>query len=113
MNKEPELIERWFCPKPWVATDVVIDLRPGGETSSVMRGPEGEVVPNMGVFLDIVPRERLVTTDAFLPGWIPSGHAFMTAEITLQDAEGGKTRYTARARPWTEEARASTGAASS
>ncbi len=103
---QPDLLERWFCPEPWHAANARIDLEPGGEFSCVMHGPDGEEFANMGVILEVVPHERLVTTDAFLPGWKPSGRAFMVAEITFEDAAPGQTRYTARARHWTAEARA-------
>ena len=53
-------------------------------------------------FLQIQGSGRLVFTDAFTPGWIPSGKPFMTAEVTLQEVEGNKTLYTARAMHWTE-----------
>ena len=36
---EPELLEQWFCPKPWYVTDACIELEPGGEFSLVMNGP--------------------------------------------------------------------------
>lgn len=39
------------------------------------------------------------------PGWLPSGKPFMVAEITFEDADEGRTRYLARARHWTEEAK--------
>ena len=103
---EPNLLEQWFCPKPWYVSDVKIDLKPGGEFSSVMHGPDGEEFPNTGVVLEAVPGERLVTTDAFQPGWKPSGRAFMIAEMTFEDAGGGKTKYTATARHWTADAKA-------
>ncbi|MBK8907339.1 MAG: SRPBCC family protein [Rhodospirillales bacterium] len=103
---DAHLLEQWFCPKPWRASDVHIDLKPGGEFSCLMRGPDGERFPNTGVFLEIVPNERLVSTDAFLPGWRPSERAFMVAEVTFEDAGNGKTLYTARARHWTAEAKA-------
>lgn len=103
---EPKLLEQWFCPKPWYVTDAVLDLRPGGEFSTVMHGPEGEEFPNNGVVLDVVPGKKLVTTDAFLPGWIPSGRPFMVAQITFEDAGDGKTRYVAKAMHWTSEAKA-------
>jgi uncharacterized protein YndB with AHSA1/START domain len=52
-----------------------------------------------------VPNEKLVFTDAFTSAWTPKdGAPFMLATITLQD-EGGMTRYTARVRHWTAEAR--------
>lgn len=102
---EPKLLEQWFCPKPWHVTNARIDLRPGGEFSSIMHGPDGEEFPNIGVFLAVEPMQRLVTTDAFQPGWKPSDRAFMTAEIVFEEA-GGKTKYTATARHWSAEAKA-------
>lgn len=102
---EPKLLEQWFCPKPWHVTDVRIDLKPGGEFSSIMNGPEGEKSDNIGVFLEVEPWKRLVTTDAFRPGWIPSGRAFMAAEMLFEDTGDGKTRYIARAMHWDEAAR--------
>ena len=103
---EPALLEQWFCPKPWYVTDARIELRPGGEFSSVMHGPDGEEFEAAGVVLEVVPPNRLVTTDAFRAGWIPSGRAFMVTEILLEAAGRGRTRYTARARHWDEAARA-------
>lgn len=59
---------------------------PGGEFCSVMNDPNGETFEHAGVFLEVKPRRRLVTTDAFRPGWIPSGRAFMVAETLFEDA---------------------------
>ncbi|MCE3232673.1 MAG: hypothetical protein K0R98_930 [Rickettsiaceae bacterium] len=39
---EPELVKKWFCPKPWMTVDCRIDLRVGGEFYTVMQSPEGE-----------------------------------------------------------------------
>lgn len=101
---EASLLEQWFCPKPWFVTDARMDLRPGGESYSVMNGPDGERFENLGVFLEVVPMKRIVTTDAFLPGWIPSERPFLTAETLFEDAGNGKTRYVWRALHWTEDA---------
>ncbi|MFC3167704.1 SRPBCC family protein [Paracoccus fontiphilus] len=103
---EPALLERWFCPKPWYVTHAVLDLRPGGAFSTTMHGPDGEEFPNTGVFLEVVLGERLVFTDAFAPGWSPSGKPFMTAHVSFEDAGASRTRYVARALHWTPEARA-------
>lgn len=100
---EPTLLEQWFCPKPWFVTQAKMDLRPGGEMSCVMNGPDGEAFPNMGVYLDVAPMKRIVTTDAFLPGWIPSERAFMVAETLFSEAGQGRTHYIARALHWSEE----------
>jgi uncharacterized protein YndB with AHSA1/START domain len=100
----PELMEKWFCPKPWFVSDVQLDLRAGGASSMVMNGPDGEKFPNQGVYLEVVPNERLVFTDAYTSAWVPSEKPFMTGVVTFED-EGGKTRYTAIARHWTAEDR--------
>ncbi len=99
---EPELMKPWFCPQPWSVSHVEIDARPGGSNLIVMNGPNGEVVPNRGVYLEVAPNEKLVFTDAFTSAWVPSEKPFMVAELTFAD-EGGKTRYRAVARHWSEE----------
>jgi uncharacterized protein YndB with AHSA1/START domain len=65
-----------------------------------MQGPDGEEMPMRGVYLDVVPDERLVFTDAYTEAWLPSEKPFMTATIALAD-EGGGTRYAARVLHWT------------
>lgn len=99
---EPDLIKQWFTPRPWTTPVVEVDLRVGGASHMIFRGPEGEEFPNDGVYLEIVPGERLVFTDAYGAGWVPSAKPFMTGIISLAD-EAGATRYTAVARHWTEE----------
>lgn len=103
---EPALMEQWFCPKPWYVSDVKTELRAGGASSMTMNGPAGEKFPNQGVYLEVVPGQRLVFTDAFTSAWQPSGKAFMVAEITMADAPGGGTLYKAVARHWNAEDRA-------
>lgn len=100
------LLEKWFCPRPWYVSDAKLELKPGGEFSTVMHGPNGEEFANAGVVLEVEPGKRLVTTDAFVHGWKPSGKPFMVADLTLEDAGDGKTRYSVVVRHWTEEARA-------
>ncbi len=99
---EPELIKQWFTPRPWTTPVVEMDVRPGGSSHMIFRGPEGQEFPNDGIFLDIVPNERLVFTDAYTSAWVPSAKPFMTGIISLGD-EAGKTRYKAAARHWTED----------
>lgn len=98
-----EHMEDWFCPRPWRVEIIEQVLEAGGRSAMVMRGPEGEEHPHEGVFLEVVPNRRIVSTDAFLPGWVPSG-PFMV-RIDLFEPEGNGTRYTAIARHWTTEAR--------
>ncbi len=97
---EPRLLAQWFAPRPWQVTDVSLDVRPGGTTSFVMRSPDGEATPCPGVYLEVVPNECIVTTDAYTEAWQPSERPFMTLIATFEDADGGQTRYIARVRHW-------------
>jgi len=96
---EPALICQWFCPAPWGVTEAVADLRPGGRFYTLMKGPAGEVVPNEGSFLDLVPERRLVFTDLFHSDYRPAAQPGLgfSAIVTFAP-EGSGTRYTARAR---------------
>ena len=94
---EPEHVKRWFAPAPWTISECDIDLRPGGQFYTVMQSPEGQSFPNMGCYLEIVPNEKLVFTDALAPGYRPSEHPFFTAILTLEPTATG-TQYTAVAK---------------
>jgi uncharacterized protein YndB with AHSA1/START domain len=99
---EPELLKQWFAPLPYTITHAELDVRSGGSNYIVMRSPEGQDMPLRGVYLEVVPNERVVFTDAYTRPWEPSDKPFFTGIITFED-EGGKTRYTARALHWTAE----------
>ena len=98
----PEHLKPWFTPAPWTTAECEIDLRPGGIFSTVMRSPEGKDFPNLGCYLEIIPNEKLVWTNALEPGFRPakvkegSGceGLIMTAILTLQP-HGKGTKYTA------------------
>jgi uncharacterized protein YndB with AHSA1/START domain len=102
---EPALITQWFTPPPWKTIAAEMDLRAGGSSCITMQGPDGTQVPNRGIYLEVVPNERLVFTDAYTAAWIPSAKPFMTGILTFED-EAGQTRYTARVRHWTAEDKA-------
>lgn len=94
---EPDLLQQWFCPKPWTATDPVIDLRPGGRFATTMHGPAGERLANEGMFLHVEPEVRLVFTDLMLADWHPAETGFFVADVRFADLPGGGTRYSALA----------------
>lgn len=97
---DPALLVQWFTPAPWTTSLAELDVRPGGTSLVVMRGPDGAEFANRGVYLEVVPNERLVFTDAYTTAWESASKPFMTVILTLEE-EGGKTRYTARVRHWT------------
>ena len=101
---EPELLKQWFCPLPWKTIDCEIDLRPGGIFRTTMQSPEGQEFPNSGCYLEVIPNEKLVWTNALLPDFRPATPSptcgdeqadfRFTAMIELMDVGRG-TRYTA------------------
>jgi len=99
---EPALIVQWFTPPPWKTVAAEVDLRAGGSSVITMQGPDGTLVPNPGIYLEVVKNERLVFTDAYTSAWVPSAKPFFTGVLTFED-EAGQTRYTARARHWNAE----------
>jgi len=103
---EPALIVQWFTPPPFKTIRAEIDLRPGGSSCITMQSPEGQEFPNPGIYLEVVPNEKLVFTDAYTRAWEPAEKPFMTGILTFEDIGGGKTRYTARVRHWSAEDRA-------
>jgi len=96
---KPEHLRKWFTPAPWTMPECETDLRPGGIFRTVMRSPEGEQNENTGCYLEVIPEERLVWTDALLPGFRPSKRSFLseiglTVSVTFE-SRGNGTLYTA------------------
>jgi uncharacterized protein YndB with AHSA1/START domain len=99
---EPDLLKQWFTPPPFTVPHAEMDVRAGGSSLIVMRGPDGAEFPNPGIYLEVVKNEKLVFTDAFTSAWKPSAKPFMVGIITFEDLGGGQTKYTARVCHWTE-----------
>ncbi|EDL48976.1 SRPBCC family protein [Erythrobacter sp. SD-21] len=94
--------EEWWCPAPWRIEMVAQERRAGGRSAMIMRGPDGEEMPQEGIFLEWTEGTRFVTTDAVTADHRPAG-PFMIG-IWEIEPDGDGTRYTARARHWTEDA---------
>jgi uncharacterized protein YndB with AHSA1/START domain len=66
---EPDLIRRWWAGRRGEVTTVEVDLRVGGRWRYVMTASGGFEVAFHGEFREIVPDERLVTTEVYeMPG---------------------------------------------
>lgn len=92
----------WWCPKPWRTEIVEQDKRPGGRCFIILRGPDGEEEPLDGIYLAWDEGRRFITTDAVTAEYDPAD-PFMIGSWEIAP-EGDGTRYTARARHWTDEA---------
>jgi uncharacterized protein YndB with AHSA1/START domain len=65
----PDLVERWWAGQRGQMTSVEIDLRVGGRWRYVMATEDGSQVAFHGEYREIVPDERIVTTEVFeMPG---------------------------------------------
>lgn len=93
----------WWCPRPWRAEVDRQDRRPGGVCNMTFHGPDGEEMPQNGIYLAFEEGHRFVTTDAITGDFQPSG-PFMIG-IWEIEPEGSGTRYTARARHWSADTR--------
>jgi uncharacterized protein YndB with AHSA1/START domain len=101
----PAHLPHWFVPKPHRVTACALDVRVGGRCNSTF-DVEGQIMENKGIYLEVIPNEKLVFTDTYTEGWKPAADPFMTAIVTFEDIGAGRTRYTAIARHRTAEAAA-------
>lgn len=95
--------EEWWCPAPWSAEIDLQERRPGGRCDMTFHGPDGEKMPQNGIYLAFEEGRRFVTTDAMTGDFEPA-EPFMIGIWEIAP-EGSGTRYTARARHWTDKAR--------
>lgn len=96
---DPKHIAQWFGPEGFTTRVTEMDLRPGGKWCYVMIAPDGTEYPSQGVFREVVPLERIVTSDEFGEGIekvldidLPQG---MVVTTTFEDLDD-KTRLTIR-----------------
>jgi uncharacterized protein YndB with AHSA1/START domain len=62
---EPGLIAKWWSGQRGKVTSVEVDLRPGGRWRYVMVTNEGFEVAFHGEYREIVPNERVVSTEVY------------------------------------------------
>ena len=83
----PALIKRWWSGDRGEVTSVEVDLRVGGSWRYVMIANGGFEVAFHGEYQEIVPDERIVTTDIF--EGMPDAPALTTT--TFDESEGRTT----------------------
>ena len=90
-----EHLKEWYMPKAWGAVaKCELDVRPGGMFSIDIAGADGQVFPNLGCFLEVVPMERVSWTSMLFPGYRPAvfDDVPITAIVTMETVGTG-TRY--------------------
>lgn len=93
----PDHLKEWFVPKPHTVIACTLDVRAGGACNTAF-DVDGNIMENKGVYLEVIPNEKLVFTDTYTAGWKPAAEPFMTAIVTFEDAGNGRTLYRAIAR---------------
>jgi uncharacterized protein YndB with AHSA1/START domain len=83
----PELVKRWWHAKRGEMTVAEIDLREGGKWRYVMVAEGGFEVGFHGEYREIVPNERIVSTEIY--EGMPGAEAVNT--MTLTEADGRTT----------------------
>jgi uncharacterized protein YndB with AHSA1/START domain len=83
----PQLVKRWWSGQRGAVTSAEIDLRVGGMWRYVMEASAGFEVAFHGEYREIVPNERIVTTEVF--EGMPDAQAVDT--ITFAEVDGRTT----------------------
>lgn len=93
---EPAHIEKWFGPQGFTTKVKSQDFVTGGKWDYVMIGPDGDEFPFNGVFLEITPIEKVVSTDEFGEEYTErnpeTSMPKITSVTTLFEDEGKTTR---------------------
>jgi uncharacterized protein YndB with AHSA1/START domain len=96
----PAHVPHWMLgPEGWTMPVCEIDLRPGGAWHFVWRRSDGTEMGMRGVYQEIVPPERLVSTESWGGDWPDTLNTLILSE------QDGKTTITQRARYPSKEAR--------
>jgi uncharacterized protein YndB with AHSA1/START domain len=95
----PEHLQHWMGPNGWTMSVCQIDLRPGGAYRFVWRGPDGTQLGIAGVYREVTPPERVVSTESWDGDWPETLNTLTFTE------EHGKTTITNRVLYPSKEAR--------
>jgi uncharacterized protein YndB with AHSA1/START domain len=89
----PELIKRWWNAKRGEVTIAEVDLRVGGKWRYVMVADDGSEVGFHGEYREIVPNERLVSTEIYegLPEGVSEEEGGTVNTVTFEEAQARTT----------------------
>jgi uncharacterized protein YndB with AHSA1/START domain len=86
----PELVRRWWHAKRGVVTVAEIDLRVGGKWRYVAMTDDGTEIAFHGVYREIVPNERIVSTEVYegLPEGVSEEEGGTLNTATFEETHG-------------------------
>ena len=80
-HTEPEHVRQWMLgPEGWTMPVCEIDLRPGGSWHFVWRQAEGNELEMRGEYREVVPPERIVSTESWGEGWSETVNTLILTE---------------------------------
>lgn len=94
---QPEHVAKWWGPRGFSTRVEELDLRTGGAWRYVMIGPDGNEYPSQGVFREVSPPNRIVSTDEFGEDFTPPADMELPSGIVMTvlfDEVDGGTRVT-------------------
>ena len=96
----PKHVSQWLLgPEGWTMPACEIDLRPGGSWRYVWRKSDDAEMAMGGSYREVVPPERLVSTEKWGPEWPETVNTLVLTE------SGGRTTITLTVRYPNKEAR--------
>jgi uncharacterized protein YndB with AHSA1/START domain len=97
---QPEHLPHWMLGPPgWTMPVCEVDLRPGGEWHFIWRHSDGKEMEMRGVYREISPPDRLVSTESWGENWPETINTLNLSE------QGGKTTLELRITYVSKEAR--------
>ena len=80
-HTSPEHLPHWMLgPDGWTMPVCEVDLRPGGAWHFVWRRQDGTEMEMGGVYMEVVPPERLVNTESWGGDWPETLNTLVLAE---------------------------------
>jgi uncharacterized protein YndB with AHSA1/START domain len=84
---KPELIRRWLLgPEGWTMPICEVDFKVGGKYRYVWQNADKGEMGMGGVFKEIIPVEKIVSTEKFEQSWYP-GEAIGTVTLSERDSK--------------------------
>lgn len=79
---EPQHVSKWLLGPPgWTMPVCEIDLRPGGRWRFGYRKANGTEMEIAGSYREVVPPERVVSTESWGPDWPESVNTLVLTEV--------------------------------
>ena len=90
---EPNLLDRWWAPRPWLARTKAMDFCQGGRRLYAMLGPEGEEHWALADYTSITPKSNFQYLDAFCDadGKINEEFPRSDWDVSFMDQGNGQT----------------------